>query len=133
MRRCPRFRRARRAGVFIRDAEPLDLAALARASHEVHVRRPEALPPFLFLQIRQQRCPRRGFERILGAGAADEMHERVRSIVANSDCAVFCGDGNLENPDSKRNRKVFHKSLSDLWIAIVESCRKRAKSTTVHR
>ncbi len=33
------------------------------------------------------------------------------------------GDGNLENPDSKRNRKVFHKSLSFLWIAHVENCR----------
>jgi len=33
------------------------------------------------------------------------------------------GDGNLEKPDPKRNRKVFHKSLSLLWIADVEYCR----------
>jgi hypothetical protein len=33
------------------------------------------------------------------------------------------GDGNLENPISKRNSEVFHKSLSLLWIAIVEICR----------
>jgi hypothetical protein len=29
----------------------------------------------------------------------------------------------LEIPDSKRNRKVFHKSLSLLWIGIVDWCR----------
>jgi hypothetical protein len=40
----------------------------------------------------------------------------------------LAGDGNLEKPDTKRNRKVFHKSLSFLWIAHVDKCRQRGNS-----
>jgi hypothetical protein len=42
------------------------------------------------------------------------------------------GSGILENPDSKRNRKVFHKSLVLLWIAHVEYCRQLANSVRLH-
>jgi len=45
--------------------------------------------------------------------------EKIASI---GDIAVG-GDGNLENTGRKRNRKVFHKSLLLLWIAIVDDCR----------
>jgi len=50
------------------------------------------------------------------------MISNEQFFVRVGDIAI-CGDGNLENPDSKRNRKVFHKSLSFLWIALVENCR----------
>jgi hypothetical protein len=63
-------------------------------------------------------------------GAADEAH-----CSGLSDCRkpsradrrtkrlAVGREGILEIPDSKRNRKVFHKSLSLLWIASVEYCR----------
>jgi hypothetical protein len=45
-----------------------------------------------------------------------------KKIAAIGDIAVG-RDGNLENTDRKRNRKVFHKSLLLLWIAFVDECR----------
>ena len=123
MRRRASFSAARRRNVLVGDAKPLDLTTLARAPHEVHVRCPETFPAFAFRQVRQQRRARRGFEWFLRAGAADEMHGDERSIVGSFDGVAVCGDGNLENPNSKRNSKVFHKSLRLLWIAIVEICR----------
>ena len=48
---------------------------------------------------------------------------REREKIASSGDIAVGGDGNLENPGAKRNRKVFHKSLVLLWIAIVDECR----------
>ena len=68
---------------------------------------------------------------VVGASSSgsDGVAQLTRCMISNEqflervgDFAVG-GDGNLENPDSKRNRKVFHKSLSFLWIAHVENCR----------
>ena len=51
------------------------------------------------------------------------MWVREREKIASSGDIAVGGDGNLENPGAKRNRKVFHKSLVLLWIAIVDECR----------
>jgi hypothetical protein len=51
---------------------------------------------------------------------------QIGAIVAATDerqlSVAIGGSGILEKGYSKRNRKVFHKSLSLLWIADVEYC-----------
>lgn len=118
---------------IIRQHVPLDFAATSRASQHIRVGRPEAVPSFALCVIHQQRRLWCSFERFVRRWrrAADEMHESqecdlsVRSEALSSRVSggFHGGDGNLENPISKRNSEVFHKSLSGLWIAIVEICR----------
>jgi len=104
--------------------EPLDLAALGRSSNIVRIRRPEGVPLLRDRRIGQQRRSRCIFERLWWSGAAGEVHwcVRERKNASSGDVAVG-GDGNLEKPGVKRNRKVFHNSLVLLWIAIVDDCR----------
>jgi len=121
----------------VRQHVPLDLASASRAPQHVRVRGPETVPPFTFRVIRQQRRLWCRFERFVRRGrrAADEVHESrgsdlsVRMSVQSEtlrdhvSARSVGGEGNLENPISKRNSEVFHKSLSPLWIALVETCR----------
>jgi hypothetical protein len=68
------------------------------------------------VRLRAARVERRSWR---GAFWGVREKEKIASI---GDIAVG-RDGNLENTDRKRNRKVFHKSLLLLWIAFVDECR----------
>jgi hypothetical protein len=54
------------------------------------------------------------------------MHDWIGAVAAtigDSQMSIAVdGSGILEKANTKRNRKVFHKSLSLLWIANVERC-----------
>jgi hypothetical protein len=112
--------------LIVDELEPLHFANAARAPHIVGVRGPKRIPSLRIGRFGQQRRSRCVFERPEWSGAAGEVHSgacaRKKKIASIGDIAVG-RDGNLENTDRKRNRKVFHKSLLLLWIAFVDECR----------
>jgi hypothetical protein len=107
--------------------EPRYVARVFRAANVVGVSGPEAVPTLALGKVGEQRCTRRFFEWFGWRGTTDESHWSRRAVGGGEAVVTpmlqIEGSGNLENTDSKRNSKVFHNSLSLLWIADVESCR----------